>query len=96
LARLIQGTITLLFVIGIILVWISAGRAPVPNWSDTFQGPVGSPPDPTAWSSVINGAGGGNQEMEYYVAEANSLTGGGGGLTITGARDNVRETVDCR
>jgi beta-glucanase (GH16 family) len=90
LAKLIQGIITVLFIIGIVLVWVSStGRAPVANWSDTFQGPAGSPPDPESWSSVVNGAGGGNSELEYYVPEANALAGSGG-LVITAARDNGR------
>lgn len=60
-----------------------------PNWSESFVGPAGSPPDPTSWTSVVNGAGGGNNELEYYVPEANTLTGNGG-LLITGARDTGR------
>ena len=56
------------------------------NWSETFQGPAGSPPDPKSWTSVINGQGGGNQELEYYTAESNALSGSG--LVITGARNS--------
>jgi beta-glucanase (GH16 family) len=60
----------------------------VPNWSDNFAGPAGAPVDPTSWSSVTNGEGGGNQEMEYYTPESNALSGNG--LVITAARDNGR------
>lgn len=61
------------------------------NWTETFQGPAGAPPDPTSWTSVVNGAGGGNQELEYYTPESNALAGsaaGPGGLVITGARNS--------
>jgi beta-glucanase (GH16 family) len=61
----------------------------MPNWADEFTGPAGTPPDNTSWSSVINGGGGGNQELEYYVPEANSLDGKGD-LVITANRDNGR------
>jgi beta-glucanase (GH16 family) len=59
----------------------------VPTWSDEFNGPAGSPPDPAVWSSVVNGGGGGNHEREYYVPSANALDGHGN-LVITASRDN--------
>jgi beta-glucanase (GH16 family) len=90
LARLIQWGATALLLISLVVITFMSG-APVPNWSDNFAGPAGSPVDPTSWSSVVNGAGGGNEEMEYYVPEANALNGSG--LTITAARDNGRYTA---
>lgn len=45
------------------------------TWADDFEGPVGSPPDSASWGSVVNGAGGGNQQLEYYVPEATELDG---------------------
>jgi len=57
------------------------------TWSDEFNGPSGAPPDPAFWSSVVNGAGGGNQELEYYVPPASTLDGNGN-LVIKADRDN--------
>jgi beta-glucanase (GH16 family) len=66
----------------------SSGKGqPPPTWSDEFNGPPGSPPDPAFWSAVVNGAGGGNQELEYYVPAANALDGHGD-LVIAASRDN--------
>jgi len=59
------------------------------TWSDEFDGPYGTPPDTQAWSSVVDGAGGGNQEKEYYIPEANALDGNGN-LVITADRDSGR------
>jgi beta-glucanase (GH16 family) len=56
-------------------------------WSDEFNGPPGSPPDPAFWSAAVNGAGGGNHEREYYVSSANALDGRGN-LVITANRDD--------
>lgn len=75
------------FVSGMIIL-TTIGQPMQPDWSDSFAGPAGSPPDPQSWTSVVNGAGGGNNELEYYVPEANALNGNG--LTITAARDNGR------
>ena len=61
----------------------------MPNWADEFDGPAGSPPDYSFWTSVINGDGGGNQELQYYIPEANALDGNGN-LVISGERDNGR------
>ena len=60
------------------------------SWSDEFDGPIGTPPDPNSWSFVDNQPpGGGNQEMEYYIPEASALNGQGY-LTITADRDSGR------
>lgn len=61
----------------------------MPNWADEFTGPAGSPPDLTNWTPVVNGAGGGNSELQYYVPEAVELDGNSN-LVITAARDNGR------
>lgn len=89
-ARLTQWGMTAALALFLILTALLV-RTPVPNWSDTFQGPAGSPPDPTSWSSAVNGGGGGNQELEYYTPEGNALSGTG--LAITAARDNGRYTA---
>jgi beta-glucanase (GH16 family) len=55
-------------------------------WSDAFDGPAGTPPG-LVWSPVTNGDGGGNQELEYYMPQANRLDGNGH-LVISANRDS--------
>ena len=60
------------------------------SFSDEFDGPAGTPPDPNKWSFVDNQPpGGGNNEMEYYIPDASALDGMGR-LGITAARDSGR------
>lgn len=66
---------------------LQGNSGPSPTWSDEFNGSAGSPPDPAFWSAVVNGAGGGNQELEYYVPSA-SVLDGNGDLVITASRNN--------
>lgn len=56
------------------------------TWRDNFSGPAGSSPGP-AWSSVVNGGGGGNSELQYYIPQANALDGHGD-LEISAQRNN--------
>jgi beta-glucanase (GH16 family) len=60
------------------------------NWSDEFDGSAGSPPNQAYWSFVDNQPpGGGNNELEYYIADGAKLNGKGW-LTITANRDTGR------
>ena len=43
------------------------------TWSDEFNQPDGSPPDPAKWKIEVNGEGGGNKELEYYTARPQNL-----------------------
>jgi beta-glucanase (GH16 family) len=53
-------------------------------WSDEFNGPAGSPPDPSKWSHDIGGNGWGNSELEYNTnSAANAALDGHGHLVIT-------------
>lgn len=59
-------------------------------WSDEFDGPAGSPPDPSLWGrdlgdgTAIGNAGWGNQELEFYTdGTSNVATDGEGHLVIT-------------
>jgi beta-glucanase (GH16 family) len=38
------------------------------TWSDEFNGPDGSAPDPKNWALETGGGGWGNNELEYYTA----------------------------
>ena len=72
-------------------------RAPDPGpagwnmvWSDEFDAPAGTPPDPETWNFEIGDVtpdgkdGWGNQELQYYTDDpANASTDGAGNLAIT-------------
>jgi beta-glucanase (GH16 family) len=58
-------------------------------WSDEFNGPAGASPDPTKWSVQTGGDGWGNNELEYYTAQASNVAlDGRGHLAITARREN--------
>lgn len=44
-----------------------ATAAPPPVWSDDFNQPVGSAPDPAKWTYDLGGGGWGNRELEVYT-----------------------------
>src|SRR5450755_313907 len=72
---------------------LAAGAAPAQTgwkllWSDEFNGPAGSPPDPTKWNYDLGGGGWGNQEAETYTNSPNNVfQDGGGNLVIRAIRD---------
>lgn len=52
-------------------------------WSDEFDGPAGSPPDPGAWQPQTGGHGWGNAELQYYTGGTeNAWLDGAGHLVI--------------
>ena len=71
-----------------------------PAWSDEFDGPAGSLPDPGTWTAETGGSGWGNQELEYYTADENAELDGASHLVITvrrtGRRDRGRRYGGCR
>ena len=53
-------------------------------WSEEFNGPAGSSPDPNNWNFDIGGKGWGNEELESYTSRpANVELDGKGDLDIT-------------
>jgi hypothetical protein len=42
-------------------------------WSDEFNQPDGSSPDPTKWGYDIGNGGLGNNELEYYTSRTNNV-----------------------
>ncbi len=65
-------------------VRITTRGAPRLVWHDEFDGPAGSPVDPTRWVADTGGQGWGNQEREYYTAGTqNASLDGDGHLVIT-------------
>jgi len=51
-------------------------------WSDEFNQPDGSSPDPTKWGYDIGNGGWGNNELEYYTSRTNNARIVGGQLVI--------------
>jgi len=80
-----------------ITLQLKDNRAPDPGpsgwnmvWSDEFDDPAGTPPNPAYWSyeigdgTVNNIPGWGNSELQYYTSSTeNSATDGNGNLVIT-------------
>lgn len=52
-------------------------------WSDEFNAPDGSAPDPKKWHLEVSGRGFGNQELEYYTDRAKNVHIAKGNLVIT-------------
>jgi len=80
-----------------ITVVLKENRAPDPGpagwnlvWSDEFNEPAGTPPNPANWSYEIGDVtpdgknGWGNEELQYYTSNpANAATDGNGNLALT-------------
>lgn len=59
------------------------------TWSDEFNAPDGTPPDPTKWTYDTGGSGWGNQEREYYTNAIVNAQQQGGNLVITATPDGA-------
>ena len=57
-------------------------------WSDEFNGPDGSMPDPSKWSIVKDGSGFGNHELEYYTDRTANVHVEKGNLVITARKES--------
>ncbi|WP_069386272.1 family 16 glycosylhydrolase [Cellulosimicrobium cellulans] len=63
-------------------------RGPL-TWSDEFDGPAGTPPDPSRWRYDLGGDGWGNGELQRYTdSTRNAAHDGEGHLVITARREN--------
>lgn len=56
-------------------------------WSDEFNGPDGTPPDPAKWTVIQNDSGFGNRELEYYTTRPSSVRLEKGYLVITARKE---------
>ncbi len=57
-------------------------------WSDEFNGPAGTPPNPANWDYDLGGGGWGNGEAEVYTNSPNNVfQDGKGNLVIRAIRD---------
>jgi len=57
-------------------------------WSDEFNQPDGSSPDPSKWTYDLGAGGWGNSELEYYTSRTNNARVVGGQLVIEAKREN--------
>ncbi|MEO6983364.1 MAG: glycoside hydrolase family 16 protein [Edaphobacter sp.] len=78
--------------LGLLLLSSFAARAAKPGWhltwSDEFNGPNGSAPDPANWSIEIGGKGYGNNEQETYTDRPANLQQKDGNLVITALKED--------
>lgn len=64
-------------------------------WSDEFNGPGKSSPDPAKWGFDTGGGGWGNNEIEYYTNRLqNAFIDGEGRLVIKALRENYTGSDD--
>jgi beta-glucanase (GH16 family) len=67
-------------------------KAQSPNWqltwSDEFNAPNGSPPDPAKWNIVTGGKGFGNNELETYTSRPANILQQNGNLVITAQKED--------
>lgn len=57
-------------------------------WSDEFNGPDGSRPDPAKWKFEVGGNGWGNHELEYYTNRPENSFMRDGNLVIQALKEN--------
>lgn len=57
------------------------------TWSDEFNGPNDSAPDPAKWTFVTGGNGFGNKELEYYTSRPENAEIEDGNLVITARKE---------
>ena len=57
-------------------------------WSDEFNGPDGSRPDPAKWKFEVGGNGWGNHELEYYTNRPENSLIRDGNLVIQTLKEN--------
>jgi beta-glucanase (GH16 family) len=59
------------------------------TWSDEFNGPNGSSPDPAKWKIVTGGEGFGNNEQETYTGRPANIQQQNGNLVITAQKEDL-------
>jgi beta-glucanase (GH16 family) len=70
-----------------------SAQSPAPKnftlvWSDEFNGPNGSAPDPKKWTYDLGGEGWGNNELETYTDRRENSHIENGNLVITARKEN--------
>ena len=88
------GNTVLAFLVLLLSSTAWAQTPPVPAgrwalaWSDEFNQPDGSSPDPAKWTLEAGGGGWGNHELEYYTDRPENARIEHGHLVITALRQN--------
>jgi len=59
-----------------------------PAWSDEFDGPANTAPDPSKWTYDLGGGGWGNQELETYTNSVDNVHLDGNGHLVIRASAN--------
>jgi beta-glucanase (GH16 family) len=59
------------------------------TWSDEFNAPNGSAPDPAKWVIVTGGKGFGNNELETYTKRPTNIEQKNGNLVITAQKEDL-------
>ena len=60
-------------------------------WSDEFDGPAGTSPDPAYWEYDTGGSGWGNDELQFYTARPENVSlDGDGFLAITARKEEYQ------
>jgi beta-glucanase (GH16 family) len=58
------------------------------TWSDEFNGPDGTAPDPIKWKIETGGNGWGNHELEYYTSRSQNLHVRNGNLEMVALKED--------
>jgi beta-glucanase (GH16 family) len=66
---------------------VSLNKSRTLIWSDEFNGPDGSLPDPEKWIVVNNGSGFGNNELQFYTNRPANIHQENGNLVITARKE---------
>lgn len=69
------------------------GSAHTPTFTDEFDGPAGSSPDPAHWTPDVGGTGWGNEELQYYTRSGNAYLDGAGHLVLEADRSD--QELEC-
>jgi beta-glucanase (GH16 family) len=80
-----------LTVLGLAVALLAAGCNDQPPkwnlvWSDEFDGPAGTSPDPAFWEYDVGGSGWGNGELQFYTARPENVSLDGDGFLVLTAR----------
>ncbi len=80
-----------LAVLGLAVALLAAGCNDQPPkwnlvWSDEFDGPAGTSPDPAFWELETGGSGWGNDELQFYTARPENVSLDGDGFLVLTAR----------
>src|SRR4029077_15479568 len=60
------------------------------TWSDEFNGPDGSAPDPAKWTVMEGGGGWGKNELEYYTARPKNVRQENGNLVLEARKESFQ------